>query len=102
MRRYSLSMVLALSLTAGAVQANSRHQPPPVSDNGVNTDVVVDLPPEVWTQGQRRQPDCIRCCIFEDRNYSEGSVVKSEGVLLQCARDEHSLGTNNLIWKIVK
>jgi len=102
MRRYLLLTVLALSLAAGAVQANSRHQPPPVSDNDVNTDVVVDLPPEVWTQGQRRQPDCIRCCIFEDRNYSEGSVVKSEGVLLQCARDEHSLGTNNLIWKIIK
>lgn len=102
MRRYLLLTVLALSLAAGAVQANSRHQPPPVSDNDVNTDVVVDLPPEVWTQDQRRQPDCIRCCIFEDRNYSEGSVVKSEGVLLQCARDEHSLGTNNLIWKIVK
>ena len=102
MRRYSALMVLALSLAAGTVQANSRHQPPPVSDNGVNTDVVVDLPPEVWTQGQRRQQECARCCIFDNRNYSEGSVVKSEGVLLQCARDEQSLGTNNLIWKIVK
>ncbi|MXP48789.1 DUF1496 domain-containing protein [Pantoea sp. Eser] len=58
--------------------------------------------PAAAGQRQWRQPDCLRCCIFDYRNYSEGSVVKSEGVLLQCARDEHLLGTNNLIWKIVK
>ncbi|MCS4497059.1 MULTISPECIES: YnjH family protein [Pantoea] len=69
---------------------------------GTNTDVIVDMPPEVWTQGQNSQQNCLQCCIFENRNYTEGAVVKSEGVLLQCARDEKSLGTNNLIWKIVK
>ncbi|OON40460.1 hypothetical protein BTJ39_08610 [Izhakiella australiensis] len=71
--------------------------------NGGNADVIVDMPPEAWSQGQNNnQPPCLRCCTFENRQYSEGSVVKSEGVLLQCARDEHSIGTNNLIWKIVK
>ncbi|MDQ1214721.1 YnjH family protein [Pantoea anthophila] len=102
MRRYSVWMVLALSLATSTVQANGRYQSMPPGNNGVNTDVVVDMPPEAWTQAERRQPDCLRCCIFENRNYSEGAVVKSEGVLLQCARDEHSIGTNNLIWKIVK
>lgn len=68
-----------------------------------HNDVVVDMPPEVWTQGQsNNQPPCNSCCIFENRQYTEGAVVKSEGVLLQCARDEQSLGTNNRIWKIVK
>lgn len=68
-----------------------------------NSDVVVDMPPEVWTQGQNSQnPPCLRCCTYENRSYSEGAVVKAEGVLLQCVRDEKSLGTNNLIWRIVK
>ena len=68
-----------------------------------NTDVVVDMPPEVWTQGQNRQQNnCLQCCIYENRSYSEGAVVKAEGVLLQCARDEKVLGTNPLIWKIIK
>ncbi|MFV9669443.1 YnjH family protein [Pantoea sp. KXB45] len=102
MRRYSGLVVVALSLASGLAQANGRYQSMPPGNNGTNTDVVVDLPPEAWTQAERRQPDCLRCCIFENRNYTEGAVVKSEGVLLQCARDEQSLGTNNLIWKIVK
>lgn len=75
----------------------------PQSGNSNNADVVVDMPPEVWAQGQNNnQPACNTCCTFEDRQYTEGAVVKSEGVLLQCARDEKSLGTNNRIWKIVK
>ncbi|HBV91097.1 MAG TPA: DUF1496 domain-containing protein [Pantoea sp.] len=103
MRHYSVFLVVALTLVTSAVQANSRYQSmPQQGNNGVNTDVVVDMPPEAWTQSERRQQDCLRCCIFENRNYTEGAVVKSEGVLLQCARDEQSLGTNNLIWKIVK
>ncbi|QHM71189.1 hypothetical protein C7M51_01474 [Mixta intestinalis] len=69
-----------------------------------NSDVVVDLPPEVWTQGQNgtQASPCLRCCTYENRSYSEGAIVKAEGILLQCARDEKSLGTNNLIWRIVK
>lgn len=70
---------------------------------GVNADVMVDMPPEVWTQGQNNnQPPCLRCCTYQNRSYTEGSVVKMEGVLLQCSRDEKSYGTNNLIWQTIK
>ncbi|WP_067701380.1 DUF1496 domain-containing protein [Erwinia sp. ErVv1] len=65
-----------------------------------NTGVVVDMPPEAWTQGQNsNQPPCLRCCTWENRSYTEGSVVKMEGILLQCRRDERSVGTNNLTWQ---
>ncbi|MFU9136091.1 DUF1496 domain-containing protein [Erwinia tasmaniensis] len=65
-----------------------------------NTGVVVEMPPEAWTQGQNsNQPPCLRCCTWENRSYTEGSVVKMEGVLLQCRRDERSVGTNNLTWQ---
>ncbi|WP_312045402.1 YnjH family protein [Erwinia sp.] len=74
----------------------------PVQSGGANADVMVDMPPEVWTQGQNNQPPCLRCCTYQNRSYTEGSVVKMEGVLLQCSRDEKSYGTNNLIWQTVK
>ncbi|ARF50473.1 MULTISPECIES: YnjH family protein [Pantoea] len=96
MRKTALLMLAAL-IVCGPAQAN--YHP---STGGTNTDVIVDMPREAWTQGQNNQQNCMQCCIFENRNYTEGAVVKSEGVLLQCARDEKSLGTNNLIWKIVK
>ncbi|AXF75724.1 YnjH family protein [Erwinia tracheiphila] len=77
-----------------------------VSENGYNAGsrVVVDMPPQAWTQGQSNtsQPPCQRCCTYENRSYTEGAVVKMEGVLLQCVRDEHSYGTNNLVWKLLK
>ena len=99
---WGLLLGLLLSTVAQA-QRHDYHS----GDNAagtVNSDVVVDLPPEVWTQGQNRSqnPPCLRCCIYENRSYSEGAVVKAEEVLLQCVRDEKSLGTNNLIWRIVK
>jgi|GEM_PF-29884 len=73
------------------------------NSNSPNADVVVDMPPEVWTQGlNNNQPPCNTCCTYENRSYTEGSVVKMEGVLLQCSRDEKSYGTNNLIWKTIK
>ncbi|KQN53141.1 DUF1496 domain-containing protein [Erwinia sp. E602] len=64
--------------------------------------VVVDVPPEVFNRGGDSAAPCQRCCIYENRSYSEGAVLKTEGVLLQCVRDEQSLGTSNLIWRIVK
>ncbi len=88
-----------MSSTAVANRQCSHQQD---NTTGGSADVVVDMPPEAWTQGQNGTPSCQQCCIFENRNYSEGAVVKSEGVLLQCARDEKVLGTNPLIWKIVK
>jgi hypothetical protein len=51
-------------------------------------DVQVNVPPEVFSSsGQRAQP-CSQCCIYQDQNYSEGAVIKADGVLLQCQRDE--------------
>ncbi|MCX8955905.1 DUF1496 domain-containing protein [Erwinia psidii] len=73
------------------------------SSNASRGNVVVDMPPEAWTRGQHgNQPPCQRCCTYEDRSYTEGSVVKMDGVLLQCVRDEHSFGTNNLVWKALR
>lgn len=73
-----------------------------------NTDIVIGVPPGViWGDNNgstRREPQnhCMRCCIFENRNYTEGAVVRTEGVLLQCTRDRQTLGTNNLIWQVLK
>ena len=53
MRHYSVLLALALMLATSAVQANSRYQSmPQQGNNGVNTDVVVDMPPEAWTQSE--------------------------------------------------
>jgi hypothetical protein len=70
-----------------------RHQP----------DVDVSVPPEVFsTQGSRAAP-CNQCCVYQDQNYSEGAVVKADGgILLQCQRDEKTLGTNPLVWRRVR
>ncbi|MCZ6029224.1 DUF1496 domain-containing protein, partial [Escherichia coli] len=51
--------------------------------------------------GQRAQP-CNQGCIYQDQNYSEGAVVRADGVLLQCQRDERTLSTNPLVWRRVK
>ncbi|WP_261643595.1 YnjH family protein [Erwinia mallotivora] len=88
-------------------QQNSADDSVSAYDNstGRGSGVVIDMPPQVWTQNQNsnnNQPPCQRCCIWQNRSYTEGSVVKMEGVLLQCARDEQSFGTNNLIWKPLK
>ena len=97
--RYILLALSWLLLCTNSALANRQ---PETSRMG-NTDVVVDMPPEVWTQGQNnQQSNCLQCCTFENRSYSEGAVVKAEGVLLQCGRDEKVMGTNPLIWKIIK
>ncbi|WP_406643445.1 YnjH family protein [Pectobacterium brasiliense] len=73
--------------------------------NRGGTDIVVPVPPEVWGAGttvREQNNTCLRCCVYENRNYSEGAVVKVEGVILQCVRDKQTLGTNNLIWQLVK
>lgn len=87
-----LTLVLLLAISAPAMAGRY------ISNGGGNTDVVVDMPREVGTT----PPACQHCCIYDNRNYSEGAVLKSEGVLLQCVRDENTLGTNNLIWRTVK
>lgn len=83
--------LMALLLLAGTAHADRRLP-----------DVEVDVPPEVFTSsGQREQP-CNQCCIYDDKNYSEGAVIKTEGLLLQCGRDPHVVGTNPLSWQRVK
>lgn len=68
----------------------------------IRPDVEVNVPPEVFSSsGQRSQP-CNLCCIYQDQNYSEGAVIKAEGVLLQCQRDERTLSTNPLVWRRVR
>jgi hypothetical protein len=64
--------------------------------------VDVNVPPEVFSSsGQRAQP-CSQCCIYQDQNYSEGAVVKAEGILLQCQRDDKTISTNPLVWRRVR
>lgn len=65
-------------------------------------DIGVSVPPEVFTSsGQQRATPCNQCCIYQNQNYSEGSVVKAEEVLLQCQRDDKAYGTNPLVWRRV-
>lgn len=79
-------------LAAGGAQAAERFGP----------DVDVNVPAEVFSSsGQRAQP-CSQCCIYQDQNYSEGAVVKAEGILLQCQRDEKTISTNPLVWRRVR
>lgn len=73
-----------------------------LADQRIRPDVEVNVPPEVFSSsGQRAQP-CNQCCVYQDQYYSEGAVIKTEGVLLQCQRDEKTLSTNPLIWRRVK
>jgi len=89
MNRY-VTIALCLMFTAGA-QADR-----------IRPGVEVNVPPEVFSSsGQRAQP-CNRCCIYQNQNYSEGAIVKAEGVLLQCQRDEQVVSTNPLVWRRVK
>ncbi|WP_149450517.1 YnjH family protein [Escherichia albertii] len=66
------------------------------------SDVEVNVPAEVFSPvGQSAQP-CNQCCVYQDQNYSEGAVIRAEGVLLQCQRDDKTLSTNPLVWRRVK
>ncbi|AGR58441.1 DUF1496 domain-containing protein [Salmonella bongori] len=73
-----------------------------LANQTVRPDIEVNVPPEIFsTRGQASQP-CIQCCVYQDQNYSEGAVIKVEGVLLQCQRDEQTISTNPLVWRRVK
>lgn len=86
MRRSLVVAVMAIMPMVGLANQNSR------------PDIQVNVPPEVFsTRGQSSQP-----CIYQDQNYSEGAVIKVEGVLLQCQRDEKTISTNPLVWRRVK
>lgn len=64
--------------------------------------VEVDVPAEVFNSGDRRAQPCNQCCIYENKNYSEGAVINVEGLLLQCQRDDRMISTNPLAWRRVK
>ena len=90
MRR--LIMAGALVLVSSVTLANQLYR----------QDVQVNVQPEVFSSsGQRAQP-CSQCCIYQDQNYSEGAVIKADGVLLQCQRDDKTISTNPLVWRRVK
>ena len=89
MNRYVMT-ALCLMFTAGA-QADR-----------IRPGVEVNVPPEVFSSGGQNTQPCSQCCIYQDQNYSEGAVVKADGVLLQCQRDEHAISTNPLVWRRVK
>nr|WP_072094336.1 DUF1496 domain-containing protein [Klebsiella sp. RIT-PI-d] len=86
-----ISAVAIMILTCSGVHAEQRIRP----------DVEVNVPSEVFTStGQRPQP-CNQCCIYQDRNYSEGAVITAEGVMLQCQREAKTLSTHPLVWRRV-
>ncbi|SFT59771.1 Protein of unknown function [Kosakonia arachidis] len=93
-----LSWIAAALLVAAAGSALAERLPSP------SPGIEVNVPPEVFSAGgqtQTTQP-CIQCCVYGNQNYSEGAVVKAEGVLLQCQRDERAISTNPLVWRRVK
>jgi hypothetical protein len=90
MKRYLMAGLLLL--LGSGVQAAERFGP----------DVEVNVPPEVFSSGGQRGQPCSQCCIYQNQNYSEGAVVKAEGVLLQCQRDEKTISTNPLVWRRVR
>ncbi|MBW6055200.1 DUF1496 domain-containing protein [Escherichia coli] len=63
----------------------------------------VNVPPEVFSSG--RAVSCspvLSAAFIRDKNYSEGAVIKAEGILLQCQRDDKTLSTNPLVWRRVE
>jgi hypothetical protein len=66
-------------------------------------DLGIIVPPEVFNQRGAEQPaPCLSCCIYGNQSYSEGAIIKTEGILLQCVRDKQVLSTNPLIWQRVQ
>ncbi|QPT11581.1 DUF1496 domain-containing protein [Serratia rubidaea] len=65
-----------------------------------DVDVVLPVAPEIWgaAKSTAAPAPCLRCCIYQDQNYSEGALLKVEGELLQCQRDKTQVGTYSLIW----
>lgn len=61
-------------------------------------DVEVNVPPEVFSSGGQSAQPCTQCCVYQDQK----AVIKAEGILLQCQRDDKTLSTNPLVWRRVK
>lgn len=90
----ALWVMISLLVTASAGANEERRVLP---------DVQVNVPPEVFSSGgQQSSQPCNQCCVYQNQNYTEGAVIKAEGVLLQCQRDERTISTNPLVWRRVK
>ncbi len=74
----------------------------PAAADRYRPDVDVNVPAEVFSSGGQRAQRCDQCCVYQDQNYSEGAVIKAEGVMLQCQRDDKTLNTHPLVWRRVK
>ncbi|MCG8707688.1 DUF1496 domain-containing protein [Brenneria sp. 4F2] len=88
-------------LFVGAVLASS----PVALANRSGTEIVVPVPADVWNAGtsaRERSNHCLHCCVYDNRSYSEGAVLKVDSVILQCVRDKQTVGTNDLIWQPLK
>ena len=89
MSRALIAVVLAFPLITLA----NPHYHPDVEGKG---------PPEGFSSGGQSAQPCTQCCVYQDQNYSEGAVIKAEGILLQCQRGDKTLSTNPLVWRRVK
>ncbi|ELV7526537.1 DUF1496 domain-containing protein [Edwardsiella ictaluri] len=107
MKKQSVMMAFVALLWSGALQAQGT-----VSTKGAQQgataaiaaggiDVVVPMPANGYTNGVNNV-NCSCCCLYQDRYYSEGAVVSTDGLLLQCQANPQVLSTNNLRWVVLK
>ncbi|AIJ09919.1 MULTISPECIES: DUF1496 domain-containing protein [Edwardsiella] len=104
--KQAVMMALAALLWSGALQAQgsvstdgAQQGAAAVAAGGI--DVVVPMPANGYTNGVNGV-SCSRCCLYQDRYYSEGAVVSTDGLLLQCQANPQVLSTNNLRWVVLK
>jgi len=97
-----LLMAIVVSSTLFALPAMANR----AGLSGNSADVVVPLPPQIWENSgnanQNTAPTCHNCCIYNNKSYSEGSVVTADSIVLQCVRDPLVVGTNELKWERMK
>lgn len=98
MNKLLMALLVSSALLSGQAMANRTGY-----NNGA--DVVVPLPPQIWENSGNNNnsaPTCHNCCIYNNQSYSEGAVVTADSVVLQCSRDPHVVGTNELKWEVLK
>ena len=89
MSRALFAVVLAFPLIA---LANPHYRP----------DVEVNVPPEVFSSGGQSAQPVLSAAFIRIKIILKGRVIKAEGILLQCQRDDKTLSTNPLLWRRVK
>ncbi len=86
MSRALFAVVLAFPLIA---LANPHYRP----------DVEVNVPPEVFSSVGSQRDGSRGLAFIRIKIILEGAVIKAEGILLQCQRDDKTLSTNPLVWR---